>query len=111
MAIGKFLGSQDIAVNPSRATLRLGGEVLFEQGAFRLDAAKEERLVKHLKGSELYASIAPQDGLTFRPPIAFPPHERCVELDVDLGLGFEHATVIGSDRSHEYISENADYRS
>jgi glutamate N-acetyltransferase/amino-acid N-acetyltransferase len=29
---------------------------------------------------------------------------------VDLGLGDAAATVLGADRSHEYISENADYR-
>jgi glutamate N-acetyltransferase / amino-acid N-acetyltransferase len=34
-----------------------------------------------------------------------------VEIDVELGLGPASCTVLGADRSHEYISENADYRS
>jgi glutamate N-acetyltransferase/amino-acid N-acetyltransferase len=71
----------------------------------------EERLVAHLKGAEIYTSTPPADGLTFVPPITYPPHERAVEIGVDLGLGSASATVIGTDRSHEYISENADYRS
>jgi glutamate N-acetyltransferase/amino-acid N-acetyltransferase len=64
-----------------------------------------------MRHAELYASKAPADGLTFVPPVRFPPHERCVEIKVDLGAGEASATVLGSDRSHEYISENADYRS
>jgi glutamate N-acetyltransferase / amino-acid N-acetyltransferase len=111
MAIGKYLGERDVPVDPARCVLSMGQETLFEQGAFRLDAAKEERLVAHLKQAELYASVPPADGLTFRPPVTYPPHERCVELEVDLGLGREKAVLLGADRSHEYISENADYRS
>jgi len=38
-------------------------------------------------------------------------HERCVEVEIDLGAGAAEATVIGADLTHEYVSENADYRS
>jgi glutamate N-acetyltransferase/amino-acid N-acetyltransferase len=89
----------------------MGGHTLFERGAFRLDAATEKALVAHLKQAELYVSQAPSDGVTFRPPIDFPPHERSVEIEVDLGAGSARTVVLGADRSHEYISENADYRS
>jgi glutamate N-acetyltransferase/amino-acid N-acetyltransferase len=34
-----------------------------------------------------------------------------VEIEVDLGLGSGRATVLGADLTHEYVSENADYRS
>jgi glutamate N-acetyltransferase/amino-acid N-acetyltransferase len=34
-----------------------------------------------------------------------------VELEVDLGAGGAEAEVLGADRTHEYITENADYRS
>jgi glutamate N-acetyltransferase/amino-acid N-acetyltransferase len=34
-----------------------------------------------------------------------------VEIQVDLGLGRSGAAVLGADLTHEYISENADYRS
>jgi glutamate N-acetyltransferase/amino-acid N-acetyltransferase len=110
-AIGKHVGAIAPGTDLSRAKLTLGGQVIYQDGAFRLSPAVEEKLVAHLKGAELYTSTPPADGLTFVPPITFPPHERCVEIGVDLGLGDASATVIGTDRSHEYISENADYRS
>jgi glutamate N-acetyltransferase / amino-acid N-acetyltransferase len=51
--------------------------------------------------------------VSFHTPISYPPHERMVELEVDLGLpgGKEGITVLGSDLTHEYVSVNADYRS
>jgi glutamate N-acetyltransferase / amino-acid N-acetyltransferase len=64
-----------------------------------------------MKDAELYASVPPADGLTFRPPVDYPPHERSVEIEIDLGLGGGSAEVLGADRSHEYVTENADYRS
>ncbi len=110
-AVGKYLGAQDVAVDAARCTFLLGGEVLFTHGRFQLDPQKEGRLRAHLKAAELYASVPPPDGLTFRPPVSYPPHEQAVEIEVDLGLGESTCTVLGADRSHEYISENADYRS
>jgi glutamate N-acetyltransferase/amino-acid N-acetyltransferase len=43
--------------------------------------------------------------------VDYPAHERCVEIEVDLGRGTHTATVLGGDLTHEYVSENADYRS
>jgi glutamate N-acetyltransferase / amino-acid N-acetyltransferase len=110
-AIGKHAGVAGLPLDPARVRLRLGGESLLEEGSMRLDPEKERRLVAHLRGAELYASVPPADGLTFKPTIAHPPHERCVEIEVDLGLGSASAEVLGADRSHEYVTENADYRS
>jgi glutamate N-acetyltransferase/amino-acid N-acetyltransferase len=110
-ALGKQLGKAGVAIDPARVRLAMGGEVLVERGAFALDGAKERRLVAHLKAAELYASVPAPDGLTFRPPVDFPPHERCVEIEVDLGVGAAACEVLGADRSHEYVTENADYRS
>jgi glutamate N-acetyltransferase/amino-acid N-acetyltransferase len=110
-AVGKHVGALRLPVDPARVRIAMGGELLLEEGILRLDPAREERLVAHLRGAELYASRAPADGLTFKAPIAHPPHERAVELEVDLGAGTAAAEVIGADRSHEYITENADYRS
>ena len=62
------------------------------------------------KGAELYASAPPKDGV-FAAPIDYPPHERAVELEIDLGNGAASAAVVGGDLTHEYVSENADYRS
>lgn len=110
-AIGKFLGATPAGVDPARCTLRMGGRVIFTDGAFRLSPEVERELVAHLRQAELYASVPPEDGLIFRPPVRHPPHERAVEIEVDLAAGRYACTVLGADRSHEYISENADYRS
>jgi glutamate N-acetyltransferase / amino-acid N-acetyltransferase len=111
MAIGKFIGAEFPGVDLSRAVLTMGGCRIFADGHFILDAGAEAALVAHLRSAELYASAAPADGVTFKPPVAFPPHERCVEISIDLGAGPVSCVVLGADRSHEYISENADYRS
>lgn len=111
MAVGKHVGSVAPDLDVSRCTIDLGGQRIFENGAFRLNPDVERSLVAHLKGAELYASLAPPDGLTFHPSVTYPPHERAVEITVDLAQGTESVVVWGADRTHEYISENADYRS
>jgi glutamate N-acetyltransferase/amino-acid N-acetyltransferase len=116
-AIGKFIGGAShlgagaAGIDLTRCVLTLGGQTIFADGVFRLDPAKEKLLVAHLKDAQLYASKPAIDGFTFKPPLRYPAHERCVEITVDLGLGGASCTVLGGDRSHEYISENADYRS
>jgi glutamate N-acetyltransferase / amino-acid N-acetyltransferase len=109
-AIGKHVGHHAPGIDVSRLVMTLGSVEIFSGGAFRLDPSKEAALVAHLKGAELYASAPPKDGV-FAPPIDFPPHERCVEIDVALGSGPGTCTVHGGDLTHEYVSENADYRS
>jgi glutamate N-acetyltransferase/amino-acid N-acetyltransferase len=110
MAIGKYLGAHHPGVEVGAMKLALGGHTIFEGGAFRLDHAKERALVEHLKQAELYASAAPREGV-FTAPVTYPPHERVVELEIDLGAGPAEVTVLGADLTHEYVSENADYRS
>jgi glutamate N-acetyltransferase / amino-acid N-acetyltransferase len=110
-AAGKYAGGAGIPVDPRRAVMKVGGEVVLEGGAMRLDPAKEQRLVAHMKEAELYASAPPADGMTFRPPIDFPPHERRVEIEIDLAMGSASCAVLGADLTHEYVTENADYRS
>jgi glutamate N-acetyltransferase/amino-acid N-acetyltransferase len=110
MAIGKYLGIQAPGVTLTDARITLGGKTIYANGSFALDPQLEAELVAHLKGAELYASVPARDGV-FRPPIGFPPHERCVELAIDLAAGSARATVLGADLTHEYVSENADYRS
>jgi len=110
-AVGKHACSQAPGMDLSRMRLALGGVEIFSAGAFRLDPAREAELVGHLRAAELYASAPPRDGV-FTPPVDFPAHERCVEIEIDLGLGgAASAVVLGADLTHEYVSENADYRS
>ncbi|MDB6094727.1 MAG: arginine biosynthesis protein ArgJ [Verrucomicrobia bacterium] len=109
-AIGKHVGAFAPATDLSRLKLTMGGIEIFAGGVFQLNPEKETALVAHLKAAELYASVIPKDGI-FAAAIHYPPHERCVEIGVDLGSGAGAATVIGGDLTHEYVSENADYRS
>ena len=109
-AVGKQASAGAAPLDLSGLRLRLGGIEIFSAGVFQLSPAKELALSAHLRAAELYASAPPKDGV-FAPPIDFPRHERCVEIEVDLGSGPSSATVLGGDLTHEYVSENADYRS
>jgi len=109
-AIGKQVGAHAPGTNLSRLRASMGGVELFADGAFQLNPAKEAALVAHLRSAELYVSKPAADG-TFSAPIDYPPHERAVELEIEVGNGAASASVIGGDLTHEYVSENADYRS
>ncbi|MBW8781734.1 MAG: bifunctional ornithine acetyltransferase/N-acetylglutamate synthase [Verrucomicrobia bacterium] len=109
-AIGKHVGAHAPDADLSKLRASIGGIEIFANGAFQLNPEKENALVVHLKGAELYASKPGADGV-FTAPIDFPPHERCVEIEVILGSGDAGAVVFGGDLTHEYVSENADYRS
>ncbi|MDE3084992.1 MAG: bifunctional ornithine acetyltransferase/N-acetylglutamate synthase, partial [Verrucomicrobiota bacterium] len=109
-AIGKHAGAQAPSLDLSKLRLSMGGIEIFRGGVFQLNPEKETALAAHLRAAELYASAPPKNGV-FAPPIDFPPHERCVEIEIDLGLGSAAAAVLGGDLTHEYVSENADYRS
>ncbi|MBP7142186.1 MAG: bifunctional ornithine acetyltransferase/N-acetylglutamate synthase, partial [Opitutaceae bacterium] len=109
-AIGKSVGAQPEPVDLSRLSAKIGGIEIFSSGVFQLNPEKEASLVAHLRHAELYRSAPGKDGV-FTPPVDYPPHERVVEIAVDLGLGNATAMVHGGDLTHEYVSENADYRS
>jgi glutamate N-acetyltransferase/amino-acid N-acetyltransferase len=110
-AAGKHAGAAGVPLDPARVTMKVGGEVVLEGGAMRLDPEKEQRLVRHMRSAELYASAPAADGMTFRPPLDYPPHERRVEIEIELGMGNASCAVLGADLTHEYVTENADYRS
>lgn len=109
-AIGKHVGAHAPGTDLSRLRAHIGGLEIFAGGVFQLDPAKEAALAAHLRDAELYASAPTPAGL-FAAPIDYPPHERCVDILIDLGQGTAAATVLGADLTHEYVSENADYRS
>lgn len=111
MAVGKFLGQNHPGLDTGRCRIDIGGETVFADGAFRLDAGKEQRLVAGLKCAELYETAPPDGNGIFRPPVTWPAHERTVDITIDLGCGEARFEVLGADRTHEYISENANYRS
>ena len=109
-AIGKYVGATDSKTDLSKLQVKLGGITIFANGVFQLDPTKEKALSEHLVSAELYKSIIPKDGV-FTAAVDFPPHEKCVEVHVDIGTGSCAATIFGGDLTHEYVSENADYRS
>jgi glutamate N-acetyltransferase / amino-acid N-acetyltransferase len=109
-AVGKYVGATGAGVDLSKTRMRLGGVPIVNDAQFFLEPSKEAELVAHLKSAELYESKPAADG-TFSPPVDFPPHERAVQIEIDLGVGSAAATVLGADLTHEYVSENADYRS
>lgn len=109
-AVGKFMGAQHPELSLGKTCMSLGGIPIVKNGEFFLDPTKERELVAHLKAAELYASGEPKQGV-FSPTVDFPPHERAVEIEIDLGLGEATSVVLGADLTHEYVSENADYRS
>ena len=109
-AIGKHVGAHAPGTDLSKLTARLGGIEIFSNGVFQLDPSKEAALVAHLRQAELYQSKPTPEGV-FAPPVDFPTHERAVELEIDIGNGAAATSVMGGDLTHEYVSENADYRS
>jgi glutamate N-acetyltransferase/amino-acid N-acetyltransferase len=110
-ALGKEAGARGIPLDPSRSRLTMGGEVILAGGLFQLDPERERRLTAHLVAAELYPQAPAADGITFKPPVDFPRHERCVEISAEVGAGPGEAEVLGADLTHEYVTENADYRS
>jgi glutamate N-acetyltransferase/amino-acid N-acetyltransferase len=99
-SLGDFAGNADIAFHAADLVVRLGGETIFRDGAFRLDAEKEKRLSAYFRE----AAMDPAKK-------TFPLHDRCVDITLEMKDGEEEAFVYGSDLSHEYVTENADYRS
>jgi glutamate N-acetyltransferase / amino-acid N-acetyltransferase len=109
-AVGKYVGVAAPGCDLSKTRMRLGGVSIVADGQFALDPSKEAELVAHLRDAEMYESAPPVDGV-FTPPVQYPPHERSVNIEIDLGQGTSQATILGADLTHEYVSENADYRS
>lgn len=109
-ALGKPLGAAGLDAAtlhavPDKLTLRLGGVDIYTAGRFALDARIEGLLHGHLKHAEMEFE-AGADGAVF------PPHERVVDIEVDLGGPGSGACVVhGADLTAEYVSINADYRS
>jgi glutamate N-acetyltransferase/amino-acid N-acetyltransferase len=99
-AVGDYMGNAGRSLDPSKVTVRLGGEEIFSGGCFRLDAEKERRLAAYLKERSLDTRRVP-----------WPQHDRTVDIEVALDGNSAVVEVLGSDLSYDYVKENADYRS
>lgn len=99
-AIGDVTGNENIEIDPDRVTLSMGGDILYENGAFALNEVLEVKLSNYLKERSFNEKAT-----------GYPEHRNNVEIVVDLHNGDHSVTVYGSDLSYEYVRENADYRS
>ena len=99
-AVGDFMGNAGRRIDAGRVTIRMGGDEIFADGCFRLDAEKENRLSRYLRDRAFDSKRLP-----------WPQHDRTVDIDVHLGGPAARVEVLGSDLSYDYVKENADYRS
>ena len=99
-AVGDFAGSYGISIDRKRVRVSIGDENVFADGVFALDPERENRLADYLVAGKLGAS---EDG--------YPAHDRNVEIFIELGDGDASGEAVGSDLTHGYVAENADYRS
>lgn len=99
-AIGDHLGNAGETLDLGRIRVTMGGVEIFCAGGFRLDADKEDTLNAYLK-----------DRAFDTKRVAWPQHERTVDIDVTMDGGSPAVEVLGSDLSYDYVRENADYRS
>jgi len=104
-AVGSYLGRTAPELDLGGSSMAMGGKTIFRGGTFALSPSLEDELHDHL----LAASLKPPGADGGAPP--YPPHERCVEIEIDLAVGDAAVTVVGSDLTQEYVSINADYRS
>ena len=99
-ALGDFAGNNKLSIDTSGLVIRIGGETIFRGGAFDLGAEKESKLSACLREAAMDSASK-----------TFPPHDKYVDIEVQMRGGQASATVYGSDLSREYVAENADYRS
>ena len=101
-AVGKCLGSEGLSAPDM--TLRIDGRDLFARGEFLLDGQSEREVSRMLRDKQLVWNEGEAAD--------YPPHEECIEIEIDLAQGGDgQATILGADLTHGYVSENADYRS
>jgi glutamate N-acetyltransferase/amino-acid N-acetyltransferase len=101
--VGSYLGRVAPTLDLGACVMSMGGRCIFQRGEFTIDQAVEDELYGHMCDALL--SSPEGDSLPY------PPHERCVEIEVNLGAGDAMCTVHGSDLTKEYVAINADYRS
>jgi glutamate N-acetyltransferase/amino-acid N-acetyltransferase len=100
-ALGDYFGNNGISLDTAAVVIRMGGIDIFSNGAFRLDSGKEEALSSYLRQAGFDPAIK-----------GYPRHDRIVEIEILLNGGSPHTVeMLGTDLSHQYVSENADYRS
>ena len=99
-SLGDYAGNNGILLDGKALSIRLGGELIFSGGEFRISPELETRLSSYLEKK------------SFSPELkGYPEHDETVLIEIDLQSGTGSSRVWGSDLSYEYIRENAEYRS
>lgn len=99
-SLGDYAGNSGIPLDRQALTIRLGDELIFASGEFRIFPELEKSLSAYLEKK------------SFSPELkGYPEHDERVLIEIDLQGGTGFARVWGSDLSYEYIRENAEYRS
>lgn len=99
-SMGDYLGNMGLEGYRESLTIRIGEELVFDRGVFHLDLQKELRISQYLADTAMNPRIT-----------GYPQHDKVVAITADFHQGAGAAKVYGSDLSHEYVHENADYRS
>lgn len=111
MAIGNCAALDDAKIELSNSAIKIGGYDVFKDGVCVVNESVENSLADYFKDAEMYQSkVDPETG-SYYPQVSWPVHQKSVQIEVDLKCGDARARVWGGDRTHEYITENADYRS
>ena len=123
-AIGDYIGTT--VQDPTDATkltknlrISIGDAVVYENEEFCINEENESYVQSCFETATLYSSSpairetndSGTPTLEFPIPVTYPPHQRCVNIYVDMGVGSGNAVVRGADLSYEYVKENGDYRS
>ncbi len=99
-SIGDYYSNCKMDLDVNSVSVQIGDKVVFDNGVFVLDNDKEVYLSDYMK------SVAFDNKKS-----GFPQNFECVEILVSLPFADGQAEVVGSDLTHGYVSENADYRS
>jgi glutamate N-acetyltransferase / amino-acid N-acetyltransferase len=99
-AVGDYLGNAGAPEAVEGMSVHMGGTEIFSRGEFRLDAGAEAALSAYLS----QAGFPPETR-------GYPPHDRCVEIEIRLTGPCGPVEVLGTDLTCGYVRENADYRS
>ncbi len=99
-SLGDYLGNNGLASDLGLLDITIGEHQVLSKGVFTLSKEKELALSEYFSDSSMNPRIK-----------GYPQHQKSVEILVDFHQGPGEARVLGSDLTHEYVHENADYRS
>jgi glutamate N-acetyltransferase/amino-acid N-acetyltransferase len=100
-ALGDCAGNAGRPLDTGNIRIRIGDQTVFRDGVFSLSKQKEELLAGYLAQQSQNPRIH-----------GYPQNDRSVDISIDLDRDSEAqaVTVYASDLGHEYVRENADYR-